>query len=94
MPNVKSAKKRVKTNEQRRLRNRAARSTLRTAMKNANEAIASGDGEAAAQAAGKALSLIGRTAQKGVIHRNTAARQESRMMKKLNALHSESSPEG
>ena len=93
MPNVKSAKKRVKTNERRRLRNRAARSTLRTALKTANEAIASGDGEAAAREAAKALSLIGRTAKKGVIHRNTAARYESRMLKKINALQSGSGSE-
>jgi small subunit ribosomal protein S20 len=86
MPNVKSAKKRVKTNEKRRIRNRQARATLRTALKQANVSVVSGDLEAAKTATQQAFSLIGKTAKKGIIHRNKAARQESRLMKKLNAL--------
>jgi small subunit ribosomal protein S20 len=87
MPNVKSAKKRVKTNEKRRIRNRQARATLRTALKQANVSVAPGsDVEVAKTATLQAFSLIGKTAKKGIIHRNKAARQESRLMKKLNAL--------
>ncbi|HNY28194.1 MAG TPA: 30S ribosomal protein S20 [Candidatus Sumerlaeota bacterium] len=87
MPNVKSAKKRVKTNEKRRIRNRQARATLRTALKQANVSVAPGsDLEAAKTVTQQAFSLIGKTAKKGIIHRNKAARQESRLMKKLNAL--------
>jgi small subunit ribosomal protein S20 len=90
MPNVKSAKKRVKTNEKKNLRNRIVRSTLRTALKKVNAAIEAGDAEAAAKSAPLALSLIGRTVKKGVIHRNTAARLESRLAHKLNALQTQS----
>lgn len=86
MPNVKSAKKRVKTNEKSNIRNRKAKSALRTALKKAGSAIAEGNLDAAKAALPIALSLIGKTAKKGMIHDNKAARQESRLMKKFNAL--------
>ncbi len=86
MPNIKSAKKRVKTNLKRNLRNRAALSTFRTALKKADAAVAEGDLEAAKTAVPQALSLIGVTAKKRIIHRNKAARQESRLIKKFKAL--------
>lgn len=86
MPNVKSAKKRVKTNAKRNIRNRIAMSTLRTALKKANAAIADGDAEAAKASVPGALKLIGVTSKKGIIHQKKAARQESRLVKKYNAL--------
>jgi len=84
VPNVKSAEKRVRTNERRRLRNRAAKSALKTGLKNANEAIAAQEPDTAKKAVQEAISLVGRTHRKGVINRNRAARLQSRMQKRLN----------
>lgn len=86
MPNVKSAKKRVITNKKAALRNRQVISTFRTALKKANAAIEAGDAEALKAALPVALSEIGKTAKKGNISKNKAARQESRLMLKANAL--------
>jgi small subunit ribosomal protein S20 len=86
MPNVKSAKKRVKTNKRDTIRNRAVRSTFRSSLKKVQSALESGDKAAVDAALPEALSQIGRTAKKGIIHPNKAARQESRLMKKVNAL--------
>ena len=86
MPNVKSAKKRVKTNERDYLRNKTAKSAFRTALKAVNHALGSGDVEAVKAALPTALSIIGKSAKKGIIHKNKAARQESRLAKKVNAL--------
>lgn len=88
MPNVKSAKKRMRTNEKRRLRNRKDLSAMRTALRTAQEAIAEGNLEDAQEKTRQAIRLVARNARKGVIHRNKAARQESRLMKRLNALKS------
>jgi small subunit ribosomal protein S20 len=86
MPNTKSAKKRMKTNQERNVRNRGARTKLRSALKKANSAVEAGDPAAVQEASKQALTLIGKTAQKGIIHRNKAARQESRLQKKINAV--------
>jgi small subunit ribosomal protein S20 len=86
MPNVKSAEKRVRTSKRRNLRNRAAGSALRTALKVANAAVSSGEAEAAKTAMAPALGLIGASRRKGLVHRNKAARLESRLVKKVNAL--------
>lgn len=86
MPNVKSARKRVRTNERRQIRNRLVRSTMRTAIRRVHEAIKTGDAEAVQKRLPIALKTIGKTAQKGVIHRNKAARKESRLRKHVNAF--------
>ena len=86
MPNKKSAKKRARQNEERNVRNRAARSSLRTAVKKARATLAQGNPAEAKSAALTAFSQLGRAAQKGLIHPNKAARQESRLTKQLNAL--------
>lgn len=86
MPNTKSALKRMRQNEKRRIRNRIIRSRMRTFVKKAREAIAAGDHALAAEAVREAVSQLDRAAQKGVIHRNAAARRKSRLMKRLNAL--------
>ncbi|MFC1601653.1 30S ribosomal protein S20 [Candidatus Sumerlaeota bacterium] len=85
MPTTKSAKKRMRTNEERRLRNRAHKSVLKTDVKKAQAAIKGDDLAAADKAATQAQSRIARTAAKGVIHRNKAARTQSRLAKSLNA---------
>lgn len=86
MPNIKSAIKRVKTNEKRRALNASQRSALRTAVKTADQAIASSDVEAAKVALINASKKLDKAATKGLIHKNAASRKKSRLAKKLNAL--------
>lgn len=86
MANSKSAEKRIRVAERRRLRNRPFRSAARTYVKKAELAIASGDKAAAQAAVHEAMSTLDRVQSKGVIHKNNAARRKSRLMKKFNAL--------
>ena len=76
MPNVKSAEKRMRTNEIRATRNRAFRSKLRTALKRVRTAPNSGEGATALR---EASSLLDRAARKRIIHPNKAARAKSRL---------------
>ena len=80
MANIKSQKKRILTNEKRRVRNKAVRSELKTRVKVAKGALAQGaDGaEDLMRSAQKRLAKAGR---KGVIHKNAAARRTSRLMR-------------
>jgi len=86
LANSKSAEKRIRVNERRRLRNRPYRSAARTLVKKAELAIAAGDQDAAQTAVVNATSMLDRTAGKGVIHKNNAARRKSRLMAKFNKL--------
>ena len=81
MPNIKSAIKRVKVNEQKRANNIAAKSSMRTAVKNAEVAIAN-NGENAKDALLAASKALDKAASKGLIHKNAAARKKSRLAKK------------
>ena len=83
MANIKSAIKRNKQNEKRRVRNRIYRGAARTYVARARVAIASSDSEAAKKATLTAISALDKAAQKGVIHKNNAARRKSRLMKRL-----------
>ena len=76
MPNIASAKKNMRKSRAAEARNRAQRSTLRTALKKAK----SNDGSAEERAA--AVQLVDRAARKGLIHKNAAARHKSRLAKK------------
>ncbi|MFA6785338.1 MAG: 30S ribosomal protein S20, partial [Sphaerochaeta sp.] len=67
----KSAEKRERQNSVRRMRNRAAKSTMRTAIKKFDAAIAAGDKDAAASALDLSFKLLDSTASKGIIHTNT-----------------------
>ena len=84
MANIKSQIKRNRQNEAANARNRAVRSEIRTKVKTAETAIAEG-GDNAQGAVAEAVKRIDSAARKGVLHRNTAARQKSRLMHKLNA---------
>jgi small subunit ribosomal protein S20 len=86
MPNIKSAIKRTKTSEQRRQRNASQKSALRTAIKQADQAIAGTDVNAAKAALVLAQKKLDKAVTKGLIHKNAAARKKSRLAKKLNAL--------
>lgn len=79
MANTKSAEKRNRQNIVARERNRAHRSRLRTAIKRLRAAVASGDAEQAASLLPTTLSVIDATAQKKIIHANTASRYKSRL---------------
>ena len=84
MPNIKSQKDRVAQSKKENLRNKAVKSNLKTVIKKADIAVA--DGSADAQmAVVEAVSTIGKAQSKGVLHKNTAARIISRMMRKDNA---------
>lgn len=86
MPNIKSAIKRTKTNEKSRLRNASQKSSLRTAVKQADLAVAGTDVNAAKQALVAAQKKLDKAVTKGLIHKNAAARKKSRLAKKLNAM--------
>lgn len=82
LANIKSAIKRVKTNEAKRMRNAIAKSILRSTIRKSKEAIAKTD-EAAAERTKDAISMIDRSVSKGILHKNTAARKKSKLAKAL-----------
>jgi len=86
MPNIKSAIKRVKTSEKRRLRNASQKSALRTAIKSFEAAAAGANPETARAALIQASRKLDKAASKGLIHKNAAARKKSRLAKKLNEI--------
>lgn len=86
MANIKSAEKRHRQNLEQRERNRARRSRMRTAVKRLREAIIEGDADQARTLLTPTLSEIDATAQKGVIHGNTAARYKSRLTRAVAGL--------
>ena len=83
MPNIKSAKKRVKTNKRDEIKNRTAKATLKTALKKTSVAVVAGEKEAA-ELLQSTQALIARTSKRGIIHKNKAARLQSRMAKQDN----------
>ena len=86
MPNIKSAKKRVKVIATKTMQNKMYRSALKTEIKKYDAALASGD-MAAAQAAYKSASKkIDVAASKGIIHKNAAAHKKSQFTKALNGM--------
>lgn len=85
MPNIKSAKKRVKIEERNKLRNTARKTAMKTAVKKVYEAIKNNEGEdKIKEAVNKAYSVIDRAVTKGVIHKNKAARKKSRIVRHVN----------
>ncbi len=86
MANTKSAIKRIRQNEKRRVRNRVYRGRARSFVKKARTAIESGDVDAARAATMEAVSALDKAAQKGVLHDNNASRRKGRLMKQLAAL--------
>ena len=86
MPNIKSSVRSVKTDAERRAKNFAVRSTVKTATRKTLEAINGKQADEAKTLLTTAISTIDKAAKKGVIHKNAAARKKSRLMKKLNAM--------
>jgi len=86
MPNIDSAKKRVRRTEKRTKINHARKSRIRTFTRKVEEALASGDQTAAKAALQAAEPEIMRGVSKGVIHKNTGARKVSRLAKRVAKL--------
>ena len=87
MPNIKSAKKRVKIIEKKTLRNSMIKSAYKTAIKNFEEAIEAGKMDEAKSLFSEATKKIDQACTKGVIVKNTAARKKSALSKKLNSVN-------
>ncbi|MDR0888886.1 MAG: 30S ribosomal protein S20 [Coriobacteriales bacterium] len=86
MANIKSQKKRILTNEKARMRNRAAKSELKTAVRAVRDAVANADKETALTNANAACRLLDRAVSKGIIHKNQAANRKSGVMHLANSV--------
>ena len=86
MANIKSQIKRIRTNEEARLRNKGVKSSLKTAVRSFREAAESGDAAKATAALQAASRKLDKAVSKGVIHKNQAANKKSAMAKRVAAL--------
>lgn len=86
MPNIKSAKKRVKVAATKALQNQMFKTSLKTTLKNFEKAAEAGDKSAAEASYKEAVSKIDKAVVKGALHANTAARKKSQFTVKLNAM--------
>ena len=86
MANSPQARKRARQGEKRRRHNASLRSLVRTVIKKVHSAIEAGDAEQAQSAYSEAVPVIDRMADKGIIHKNKAARHKSRMNDQIKAL--------
>ena len=86
MANIKSAIKRVKINNKRRAHNASIKTEMRSAIKNVEKLVKSNDIESAKKAVVVATKKLDKAARKGLIHKNAAARQKSRLAKLVNKV--------
>ena len=86
MANIKSQKKRIKTNEKARQRNVAVKSALKTAVRRVRTAAEAGDAAAASTALATASKALDKAASKGIIHKNQAANRKSGLAKQVAGL--------
>ena len=86
MANIKSSLKRIKLQEKAALRNKSAKSLMKTNIKKFDAAATEGDRDKTVSAFKVASSTVDRAATKGLIHKNKAARRKSRMARKLNNI--------
>ena len=86
MPNHKSAEKRVRQNEKRRAINRGHKTRVRTYIKKLRAALDSGKSEDVQNVLPDAMSVIDKSVQKGVLHKNAAARYKSRLTVRANQV--------
>ena len=86
MPNIKSAKKRVKVIQTKTLRNQMVKSALKTYTKKFEVALASGDKAIASQAMSLVTKKIDQAVAKGIMKKNTASRRKSKMAVALNKI--------
>ncbi len=90
MAHSSSALKRIRQTKRRTLRNKMVRSRVKTLIKKARHYITEGDLDNARVAVGDAISALDRAAERGILHRNNAARRKSRLMKRYNTSFSAS----
>lgn len=93
MPNTRSAAKQLRKSQKRRLRNLWFRGRAKTFMKKAHKAIAAGEVQNAVYYTRLAIKALDKAAAKGILHKNTVARHKSKLMRALNALLREQTPE-
>ena len=86
MANHKSAGKRNRQAQVRRLRNRMNKSKMKTVISKLDEAVVAGSTDEAQAALRKAISVVAKTASKGTIHKKNASRKISRLTKRVNAM--------
>ena len=86
MPNIKSAKKRVKVTKVKNMQNQVVKSTLKTILKKYDAAVASGDKQAAEAAYKVAVKAVDQAAAKHIMHKNNAGNKKSALTLKLNAM--------
>lgn len=86
MANIKSAIKRVRTNDKKRSLNLAKKSDMRTAIKQVEKYVEANDVENAKTALNATIKKIDKVVQKGIIHKNNGERQKTRLIKKVNNL--------
>jgi len=86
MANTPTARKRTRQIAKRTLRNKAIKNRVKSAVRNFEESLNSGDISQASDKLRKAVHMIDRAASKGVIHKNKAARLKSQLMRKFNQL--------
>lgn len=87
-----SAEKRARQSVKRNLRNRSVESGVKTVIKKVETAVTSGNREGAGKALLQAVRALNKAASKGVVHRNTASRNISRLTKKVNAVPPQATP--
>lgn len=86
MPNIASAKKRLRQNEKLRMHNRAVKSNIHTLGKKVLVAIAAGNKESALELYKKYSSALDKAGRRSIIHKNRSSARKSSMMNKINAL--------
>ena len=86
MPNLKNAKKRVLVNIKKQIANNEFDASMKTAIKNVEKAVVAKDKEKANDKLKVAIKAIDKASQKGVTAKNTAARNKSRLTKKVNSM--------
>lgn len=87
MPNIRSAKKRVRSNAKKRDVNTLVSSSMRTAIKNVEKTVAAGNKDEAANKLNIALQRIDKACTSGLVHKNKAARLKSRLTKAVNSMN-------
>ncbi|QVQ53613.1 30S ribosomal protein S20 [Spiractinospora alimapuensis] len=86
MANIKQQKKRIRQNEKRRMRNRAVKSSLKTAVRKFREAVDAGNVDEATELQRAAARQLDKAASKGIIHKNQAANRKSALASRLGKL--------
>jgi len=89
VPHTLSAKKRLRQNEKRRIRNKSIRTAVKTQIKKVRAAIEAGNVEEAKAQFLKAVKMLDKAVTKGVYHKNTSSRLKSRLAQKVNTLEKE-----